>query len=297
LPRRDKILVTGARGQLGRELAAALSAHGEIVAVDRAALDLADRTSIVRTVRSVRPTLIVNAGAYTAVDRAEQERDLAFAVNATAPGILAEEARRCGAVLIHYSTDYVFDGAQRTPYSESAPTGPLNVYGASKLGGERAIAHVSASALTLRTSWIYSLVGSNFLLTMRKLAAERDELRVVADQTGVPNWSRALARATATLVSRGNAYLAERAGLYHMCAGGEATWFEFARAILGEQARPRIVPITTAEYPTPARRPAYGVLDTRLFQRTFGFALPQWQATLKDCVTSAAEPPVAEAVG
>jgi dTDP-4-dehydrorhamnose reductase len=297
LSRHDKILVTGARGQLGRELAAALSAHGEIVAVDRVALDLADRTNIVRTVRSVRPTLIVNAGAYTAVDRAEQERDLAFAINATAPGILAEEARRCGAVLIHYSTDYVFDGAQRTPYSESAPTDPLNVYGASKLGGERAIAHVSASALTFRTSWIYSLVGSNFLLTMRKLAAERDELRVVADQTGVPNWSRALARATATLVSRGNAYLAERAGLYHLCAGGEATWYEFARAILGEDSRPRIVPITTAEYPTPARRPVYGVLDTQLFQRTFGFALPQWQATLKECVTSAAEPPAAEAVG
>ena len=286
-----KILVTGARGQLGRELAAALAKCGTVVARDRASLDLADPDAVASGVRALMPALIVNAAAYTAVDRAEQERESAFVVNAIAPGILGEEAKRAGAMLVHFSTDYVFDGRRTTPYDETAAPHPLNAYGESKLAGERAVAASGAAAIVLRTSWVYSLRGSNFLLTMRRLAAERDELRVVADQVGVPNWARELAHATAALVSRGMPYLAERAGLYHVSCGGQATWYEFARAILGEPTKPRIVPITTAEYPTPARRPAYGVLDTSKFERVFGFALPHWRAALQSCVTSSPEPP------
>ena len=285
-----KILVTGARGQLGCELATALADVGTVVATDRAALDLANADSIAGTVRALQPSLIVNAAAYTAVDRAEQERESAFAVNATAAGVLGEEAKRLNAVLIHFSTDYVFDGKQTAPYDETATPHPLNVYGESKLAGERAIAASGAAAIVLRTSWVYSLRGSNFLLTIRRLAAERDELRIVADQVGVPNWARALANATTALATRGIPYLVERAGLYHMSSRGQATWYEFARALVGEDSRARIVPIATADYPTAARRPAYGVLDTRKFEHTFGFQLPQWRAAVQSCVSSPAEP-------
>ena len=287
--RRATILVTGAQGQIGFELARLLLPHGDVVATDRATLDLADPDAIVAAVRGVKPALIVNAGAYTAVDRAETEVALAHAVNGRAPGIFAEEAKRLGAVLIHYSTDYVFDGAQTSPYSEDAPTGPQNVYGASKLAGERAIAAAGAHALVLRTSWVYGLRGRNFLLTIRRLAAERDELAVVADQFGVPNWSRTLAEATARIVGAGLPALAARCGLYHLSCTGEASWHDFARAIVGASPRPRIMPITTADYPTPARRPAYGVLATARFESTFGFALPDWREALANCVGSPAE--------
>jgi dTDP-4-dehydrorhamnose reductase len=286
---RPTILVTGADGQLGAELARLLRAHGEVVAVRRATLDLADPDAIVAAVRGARPRLIVNAAAYTAVDLAEKEPALAHAVNARAPGILAEEVRRIGAVLVHYSTDYVFDGARTMPYPEDAPANPLNAYGASKLAGERAIAASGAFAVTLRTSWVYGLSGKNFLLTIRRLAAERDELRIVADQVGVPNWSRALAEATARIVGSGTASLAERSGLYHLSSTGEASWYDFARAIVGEAARPKVIPISTAEYPTPARRPAYGVLSTAKFEDAFGFALPDWRDALQRCLN---EPPV-----
>ena len=291
---RPTILLIGSGGQLGHELAGVLPAHGDVVAVDQPVLDLGDPLSIAKSVRETRPQFIVNAGAYTAVDRAESEREAAFAINGRGPGILAAEAKRAGAVLIHYSTDYVFAGDRTTPYDEAAPTGPLGVYGASKLEGERAIAASGAAALTLRTSWVYSRHGQNFLVTMQRLAAARDEIRVVADQCGVPNWSRALARATAALVARGPAYITERAGLYHLSAQGQATWYEFARAIIGE--RVRVVPITTAEYPTPARRPAYAVLDATRFARTFGFALPDWRTLLHECLGAPAEPPLATAV-
>jgi len=284
------ILVTGANGQLGFELARVLAPCGTIVTTDRASLDLADVDSIAATVRAAKPALIVNAAAYTAVDRAQTERDLAHAINGRAPDVLAEEARRIGATLIHYSTDYVFDGHARTPYAEDAPTAPLNVYGESKLAGERAIATSGAHALVFRTSWVYGLRGKNFLLTIRKLAAERDELAIVADQTGVPNWCRALARATRRVVDLGLPKLTERAGLYHMSSTGSATWFEFARAIVGDSERPRLKPITTADFPTPAQRPAYGVLSTAKFERTFGFALPPWRDALAQCVTSPVEP-------
>jgi dTDP-4-dehydrorhamnose reductase len=255
-----RILLTGAGGQLGHELAPLLAAHGDVTALARRQLDLADAAAISATVRAIAPDLIINAGAYTAVDRAESEPALAHAVNAQAPGVLAAEARRCGALLVHYSTDYVFDGRASVPYAEDAPTHPLSVYGATKLAGERAIAASGADALVLRTSWVYGLHGRNFLLTMMKLAGEREELRVVDDQRGAPNWSRTLARTTATLVARRLPWLRERAGLYHLSCGGVTTWYAFASAIVAATAPPgrlpRMVPITTADYPTPARRPA-----------------------------------------
>lgn len=277
-----RILVTGAAGQLGRELATVLAPLGDVVALDRSGLDLARPDDIVAVLRDVAPALVVNAAAYTAVDRAEAEPEAAFAVNARAPGILAAEARRLDALFIHYSTDYVFDGASPEPRDEAAPARPLNVYGASKLEGERAIQAAGGLALVFRTSWVYAGSGRNFLTTIERLAAERDELRIVDDQHGTPNWSRELARATATLVARGLPWLAERRGLYHLSARGATTWYGFARAILGDAADVRIVPIASADHPTPARRPAWTILDTRRFTATFGFELPQWLDTLRE---------------
>jgi dTDP-4-dehydrorhamnose reductase len=281
------ILVTGSNGQLGAELALALAPHGRVVATGRAELDLANADAIVATVRSIKPALVVNAAAYTAVDQAEKEEAIARAVNGIAPGILADEAKRAGAALIHYSTDYVFDGRATTPYDEDAPVNPMSAYGRTKLEGERAVAASGADALVLRTSWVYGRRGRNFLTTMQRLAGERDEIRVVDDQTGAPNWARELARSTARIVARGLPWVAERRGLYHLTARGATTWYGFARAILADVPRVRIVPITTAEYPTPARRPHWSVLDTARFERTFGFALPDWHASLVDCLASA----------
>jgi dTDP-4-dehydrorhamnose reductase len=296
LTSRATILLTGARGQLGRELAAALPVVGNVVACDRAMLDLADPTQIVNVVREVAPDVIINAAAYTGVDRAESERDLAFAVNARGVGVLADEAKRRGALLVHFSTDYVFDGKRTTPYDESMPTNPGNVYGASKLEGERAIVASGASALTLRTSWVYGRHGQNFLVTMQKLASARSEVRVVADQTGVPNWARAIARVTSRLLGLGVDRLRERSGLYHLSARGATTWYEFAREILRRYPHVRIVPITTTEYPTPARRPAYAVLDSARFSDTFGIVLPDWKTLLHECLLSETEPPPASPV-
>jgi dTDP-4-dehydrorhamnose reductase len=290
--KRPTFLVTGTNGQLGFELARLLAIRGDVVAADRSRLDLADPDAVVAAVRGMSPHLIVNAGAYTAVDLAEKELAQAEAVNARAPGILAEEARRAGSVLIHFSTEYVFDGRRSTPYPEDAPTGPLNVYGATKLEGERAIAAVGGRALVFRTSWVYGLRGKNFLLTVRRLAAERDEIRIVADQTGVPNWCRTLAEAVVRTIDGGLPGLAERAGLYHLSSKGAATWYDFARAIVGDVAKPRVIPIATADYPLPARRPAYGVLDTARFEAAFGFALPDWRVDFARCIASSdtAEP-------
>jgi dTDP-4-dehydrorhamnose reductase len=285
---RPTILLTGANGQLGFELQRTLAPLGELIACDRGKLDLGDRDALVDVVRSIRPKLIVNAAAYTAVDRAESEPGRAEAINTTAPAVLAEEAKRLDAVLIHFSTDYVFDGASTVPYDEQAPTGPLNVYGRTKLEGERAVAAVGGANLIFRTSWVYGLRGGNFLLTMLRLAAEREELRVVADQSGVPNWSQDLATTIATLVGHGVPALAERAGLYHLSAGGATNWFEFARAIIGDVERPRVVPITTADYPTPAQRPAYGVLATGKIEQAFGVALPAWRDALARCLAARA---------
>ncbi|MEP7208745.1 MAG: dTDP-4-dehydrorhamnose reductase [Casimicrobiaceae bacterium] len=281
---RPTILLTGADGQIGYELRTLLAAHGEVHATTRATLDLADVDALVATLRTVRPTIVVNAAAYTAVDRAEDEPDRAHAINARAPAVLAEEAARTGALLVHFSTDYVFDGSTQTPYREDAPTRPLNVYGASKLAGEQAIAASNASALVFRTSWVYGLRGSNFLLTIKRLAAERDELSIVADQFGVPNWARTLAAAVTQVVGAGPGAMAERSGLYHLSCTGRASWFDFACAIVGDTPRPRVVPIETAAYPRPARRPAHAVLDTARFAATFGFVLPPWRDDLTRCL-------------
>ena len=289
---RPTILVTGAQGQIGFELARLLAPLGNVVAADRAMLDLSDPDAIVAVVRREKPALIVNAGAYTAVDRAESEAGLARAINARAPGILAEEAKRAarGARFIFPPTTCSTERAA-TPYPEDAPTAPLNVYGASKLEGERAIAAAGAHAIVLRTSWVYGLRGRNFLLTIRRLAAERDELTVVADQIGVPNWSHTLASATVRIVAAGLPAMAERSGLVPSFVFGRGELVRLRARDPRRHVGPRLVPIATAEYPTPARRPAYGVLATSRFESTFGFALPSWREALADCVASGAAPP------
>ena len=289
---RPTILLTGAGGQLGRELAAILPVHAHVVAYDRATLDLADDDEIVTKVRALAPAVVVNAAAYTAVDKAERARDEAFAINGRAPGVLADEAKRAGALFIHYSTDYVFDGERDAPYAEDAEVNPINVYGASKLEGERAIAASGVPALILRTSWVYARHGQNFLTTMQRLAATRRELRVVADQTGVPNWARGLARATAALVASGIGRLRERAGLSPLSATGAPTWYDLARAIPRERPDVLVVPIASADYPTAARRPKHAVLDASRFARTFDIALPAWDAQLRECLDSPADPPL-----
>lgn len=284
------ILVTGANGQLGAELVPLLRSVGTVVATDRNSLDISDAGAVADMLRDLRPSIVVNTAAYTAVDRAESERDQAFAINAVAPGVLAEEAKRVGALFVHYSSDYVFDGRSRGPYAEDVSPSPLSVYGASKLEGEQRIAASGVQALVFRTSWVYGLRGTNFLVTIRRLAAQRDELRIVDDQVGVPNWSRALARATLGVLELGRDVLAERVGLYHLSCAGETTWYRFATAFLRDMPRVRVLPIATNEYPTPARRPSYGVLDTGKFVRTFGFALPDWRAALDECLASPALP-------
>ncbi len=295
-----RVLVTGARGQVGADLVELLAGRAEVIACDRAALDLADPAAISRGVRAARPALILNAGAYTAVDRAESEVDLARAVNARAPEVLAAEAKRAGALLVHYSTDYVFDGTKDSPYVEDDPTAPLGAYGATKLEGERAVAASGCDHLILRTSWVYAPRGRNFMLTMLRLAAEREELRVVDDQRGAPTPSRELARATLAIVGRGDGPLAAedlaraaaKSGTYHATAAGETTWCGFARAIFEAWSKragpsfraPRIVPIATRDYPTPARRPANSVLSNARLHATFGVALADWRTGLAEAV-------------
>jgi len=286
-----KILITGANGQVGWELQRALAPLGELLALGHAQLDLADADAIRQALRHAAPDLILNAAAYTAVDRAEQEPELAQAVNGIAPGILAEEAQRLQAALVHYSTDYVFDGGKGAPYEEIDAPHPLSVYGATKLAGEKAIAAVDCAHLILRTSWVYGARGKNFLLTMQRLAREREELRVVDDQHGAPTWSRMLAEATLSIVSQclhkgGVAErLRDKGGLYHLSAGGQTSWFGFASAIVQQSEKPpRMTPISTAEYPLPAARPAYSVLSNDKIARHFGIRLPDWRDSLGQCL-------------
>lgn len=253
--------------------------------VTRAACDLSDEAAVRNLVRKVKPRAIVNAAAYTAVDKAETDREMCFRMNAVLPRALAEEAASLNALLIHYSTDYVFDGAKREPYVENDPTAPLGVYGETKLAGEQAVLASRAAALVLRTGWVYSSHGNNFLLTVLRLAREKPELRIVCDQFGAPTAASAIARATLRLLEQwaGN----ERAfphGLYHMTAAGETSWFGFAQAIVDKAAftpKASIIPIPTAEYPTAAERPLYSVLSNRKFADAFGFCLPHWAEQLK----------------
>ncbi|AOI56800.1 dTDP-4-dehydrorhamnose reductase [Burkholderia diffusa] len=293
MQRKHTILVTGIGGQVGFALLRHLQGLGEIVGLDRTAFDLTRPDMIREVVRTIRPTLIVNPAAYTAVDAAERERDLAMAINAAAPRVLAEEAAQVGASLIHYSTDYVFDGTKADPYVETDATNPLNVYGQSKLDGEQAIAAVGGRHLILRTSWVYGARGRNFLTTMLRLAKERNELKIVADQFGAPTWSETIAALTAHVVAQAlvsddaDAWWRRHGGLYHMTAAGGASWHEFATAIFEQTRMERaltVLPIPASAYPTPASRPANSRLANDRFMRAFGLAAPQWRDALQLCL-------------
>ena len=274
-----RILLIGPTGQVGGELAPRLAALGGVVALDRRALDLADPDAIRAGVRGARPDVIVNAAAYTAVDRAESEPDRANAINARAPGVLAEEAKSLGALLVHYSTDYVFDGTKASPYTEGDAPNPLSVYGRTKLGGERAIRVSGCRHLILRTSWVYASRGHNFLLTMLRLGAERSELRVVGDQRGAPTWARDIAAATVRLLAK------PPNGLFHLTAAGETTWHGFAREIMRLAGlTPVVHRIRAAEYPTAARRPANSVLDNARLRAAAGVVMPAWDESLARCL-------------
>ena len=290
------ILLLGANGQVGWELRRTLAPLGPVRALERSDADLADPDALSRIVRETVPSLIVNAAAYTAVDRAEEDEALARAINADAPGVLAEEAKRLGIALVHYSTDYVFDGTGSRPAIESDPTRPLNVYGRTKLAGEAAIRDSGCAHLILRTSWVYSMRGANFLLTVQRLAGQLEELRIVADQTGAPTWARGIAEATALVLARCGAPrdpggLAENGGLYHMTAAGETTWHGFAGAVVDwmrTSGQPvlckQVSPIPTSDYPTPAKRPANSLLDCSKLNDAFGIAIPDWRDQLNLCV-------------
>jgi dTDP-4-dehydrorhamnose reductase len=276
-----QILITGKNGQVGTELSRRYGSQGDVVLTGRDECDLSSESSIRDAVRRVKPAVIINAGAYTAVDQAEKDRPLCFAINAAAPQVLAEEAARLDALLVHYSTDYVFDGTKSSPYVETDPIHPLSVYGESKAAGEAAIAETGCRYLILRTSWVYGAHGKNFLLTMLRLGADRPELRVVDDQVGAPTSAAAIAQATTQLVDSAP----ESSGIYHMTAAGSTSWYGFASAILSAvmgREGPRMQPIPGSEYPTPARRPANSVLANDKFARTFGFRLPSWQQQLDE---------------
>ena len=284
-----KILITGQHGQVSRELQQRLQGLGELVVLGRDQLDLANPEQIRQQVRSHRPGLIINAAAHTAVDQAENEPDIAFAINATAPGVLAEEAKALGIPLIHYSTDYVFDGSKPAPYTEDDVPNPLGVYGASKLAGEQAIAAVGGQYLILRTSWVYSSHGKNFLLTMQRLLQEKPHMRIVADQIGAPTWAGTIADSTRALIERWQAGQAGEWGVYHLTAQGETSWFGFSQAI-GEQllaegkACAALEGIPASEYPTPAKRPLNSRLDCSRLQQQWQVSQPQWREALRECL-------------
>jgi len=278
-----RILIIGRNGQVGSHLERELAGRHEVVALDRAGADLRDDAALRGAIQSARADAVINAAAYTAVDRAEQESDLAERCNAHAPGVMAQAAAAAGAWLVHYSTDYVFDGSARTPYDEDSPTRPLGVYGASKLRGEQAVQAAGGRHLIFRTAWVYSLHGHNFLNTMLRLGREGRELRVVDDQHGSPTWAGAIAAATARALDR---LEPARSGIYHMTCGGETTWCGFAQRIFeyAGLASMQVVPITTADYPTPARRPAYSVLSNHRLRSVFGIELPHWESALRACL-------------
>jgi dTDP-4-dehydrorhamnose reductase len=302
-----RILLTGKSGQVGAQLFRLLPSLGDLIAPDRNELDLAKPADIRRALREAQPNLIVNAAAYTAVDRAQQDAPAAHSVNAEAPALLAEEAKKSGSALVHYSTDYVFNGRKDSPYDESDAPNPLNVYGESKLAGEQAIQASGVPHLIFRTSWIYGRSGRNFLLTILRLATQLEELRVVSDQMGAPTWSREIAAGTRRVleqvVGKGigdPASLSSISGIYHMTARGAASWFDFAESILEQshssspkppwllaatEGRPlfaqRVIPISSGEYPTPALRPANSVLSNSKLERTFGVQLSDWRAQLR----------------
>ena len=287
------ILVTGVNGQVGFELLRSLQGLGRVVACDRSVLDLSDLDRVRSVVRELKPSIIVNPAAYTAVDKAETDVDAARRLNAEVPRAFAEEAARLGAALVHYSTDYVFDGTKEGAYVETDATNPQNVYGLTKLEGEQAIAATGCAHLILRTSWVYGRRGKNFLLTMLKLGSERPELRVVADQVGAPTWSKTIATATAHIVAQALAaddadWWAQRSGVYHFTSAGATSWHGFAEAIfaqaMGERA-PRVLPIPASDYPVPAKRPSNSRLSHDKLTEAFGVRLPDWADALTLCLS------------
>lgn len=276
-----KILLTGRDGQVGWELERTLAPLGEIAATGRAQLDLADPDAIRRVVREAKPQVIVNAAAYTAVDKAESEPDMAMRINGEAPGVLAEEAKRLGALLVHYSTDYVFDGESLRPYTEADRPNPRSAYGRSKLAGESAVRGIGGRFLILRAAWVYSSRGRNFVLTILGRARQGGPLRVVDDQHGSPTWARDIAGITARLLARKD--IPE--GVFHAASGGTASWFEVAReAIRLAGLDAAIAPIASSEYPTAAVRPANSVLDSSQLLRVAGVAIGDWRERLDACI-------------
>jgi dTDP-4-dehydrorhamnose reductase len=294
-----RILITGATGQVGWQLQRTLAPLGEVIAWTHIQVNFADPEPTTNAIRQLAPDIVVNAAAYTAVDKAESEPDLAHTVNAVIPGRIAEELARSGGWLIHYSTDYVFDGRKPAPYLEDDTTGPLSVYGQTKLAGEQNIAATGCRHVILRTSWVYDIRGKNFLRTVLRLAREQTELRMVSDQFGAPTWARAIAEATAHVLAQClEAGEGGPGGIYHLSAAGKTSWAGFAQQILeeyeslaewpadtGEWGSPllakRVVPIATKDYPTPARRPANSLLSNDKLVREFGLSLPDWQIQLK----------------
>lgn len=284
-----RILLVGKNGQVGWELQRTLATLGDVIAVDFPSIDLAKPDSIRQVIRTIQPSLIVNAAAYTAVDKAESEPDLAMAINGIAPGIMAEEAKRLGAAMVHYSTDYVFDGTKAAPYTEEDISNPLNVYGKTKLAGDLAIQAAGIPHLIFRTSWVYGLRGKNFLLTILRLAKERDELKIVDDQIGAPTWSRMIAEATGQVLSQCLSSPTMKSGVYNLAAIGNTSWHGFTQAILENasnqmQPLPRLIPIATTEYPLPAPRPSYSILSSDKLNQTFGVTPPVWSASLALCM-------------
>jgi len=289
------ILLTGTNGQVGWELQRALGNSARVIALTREQLDLNQAEAIRQVVRAHQPDIIINPAAYTAVDKAESEPELAMAVNGIAPGIFAEEAKKLNATLIHYSTDYVFDGSQPTPYREGDTPNPQSVYGKTKLAGEKAIIDSGCKHLILRTSWVYGVHGGNFVNTILRLAKERNELRIVADQFGAPTWARLLANSTLQILQSWQAqnFADELSGVYHLTAAGRTNWHQYAQEIvrLAKKFDPaladkslEIKPIETHEYPVPAKRPANSTLATDKISATFGLKLPDWQDDLAECV-------------
>lgn len=282
-----RILITGKRGQIGWELQRTLSPLAEVYATDYDTLDLKDPSAIRTVIQKVRPHVIVNAGAYTSVDKAETENDLNVAINAKGPAILAEEARRSGAILVHYSTDYIFDGSSTTPYLESASTHPLSAYGSAKLQGEQAIIHSGCKYLIFRTSWIYANRGKNFLLTMLNLASSKPSLSVVNDQIGAPTWARSVAEGTAFALHQVMyTYKEDKWGIYNMTCSGSTTWYDFAKEIfsLCKDISVEVLPIPSLGYPTAAKRPAYSLLDNQKLLNSFNIVLPHWKQALELCL-------------
>jgi len=294
-----RILLIGADGQLGWELRRTLASVGQVIAADLSgdsgpAVDLLEPASLRRLFNETGPALVVNAAAYTAVDKAESDRARAQAINADAVALMAELAAAANTPIVHYSTDFVFSGETDRPYREDDAPGPLGVYGETKLAGEQALLGSDAEALIFRTAWLYGVRGNNFLLTMLRLFDERSELRIVDDQIGTPTWSRMLAEVSAQVLYRvlhGDLRISEIKGLYHVTSAGATSWYGFADSIRSATGhRCKLLPIPTSEYPAPARRPAYSVLDTGRFRRTFGLTMPDWRQSLSLCLADLPPP-------